>query len=50
MNSLIAALLVIPLAANFIADWSGMVQRFQFWLFYKIHTKHSEYNPTLFYR
>jgi len=45
MNSLILSLLVIPLAANFIAEWSGVIQKFQYWLFYRIYTRQTEYNP-----
>src|SRR5580704_8679813 len=45
MNNLILALLVIPLAANFISEWSGVIQKIQYWLFYKIYTAKTEYNP-----
>lgn|GEM_PF-6066659 len=39
------SLLVIPLAANFIAEWSGVIDQLQYWLFYRIYTLKTPYNP-----
>lgn len=35
--------LFIPLAINFLVDWSGLVDNLKFWLFYRMYTKDTQY-------
>jgi hypothetical protein len=42
-DKVVLYLLVIPLAASFIAEWSGVIQSFKFWLFYRKYTKKTPY-------
>lgn len=39
--------LFIPVAANYFTEWSGVMDKFKFWLFYRVYNKKTEYN---FYR
>jgi len=42
-DKILLYLLVIPLACNFIAEWSGVVQSFKYWLFYLKYTRKTQY-------
>jgi|HubBroStandDraft_3_1064219.scaffolds.fasta_scaffold136515_3 hypothetical protein len=39
----ISYLLLIPLAANFIADRSGVMVKLKWWLFYKMYSRKTRY-------
>jgi len=42
---MITELVLIPLAANFISDFSGVMESLKYWLFYRIHSKEVRYRP-----
>jgi hypothetical protein len=35
--------LIIPVAGNYLADWSNLIQTFKYWLFYRIYSKRTKY-------
>ena len=39
----VSYLLIIPLAANFIADRSGVMEKLKFWLFYRMYSRKTKY-------
>jgi hypothetical protein len=43
MLNLFTVLLFIPLAASFIAERSGVMDKLKYWLFYRIYTKQTPY-------
>ncbi len=43
MANLLFYLLAIPLASLFIADYSGVIQKFKYWLFYRKYTEKTSY-------
>lgn len=42
---LIYYLLILPLAANFISEWSGVIDKLKYWMFYRMYTKQTQYDP-----
>jgi len=40
----ILTLIIVPLAANYIAEWSGVMENFKLFLYYKVYTRKTEYN------
>lgn len=44
MDSILLYLLIVPLAALFIAEYSGVIQKLKYWLFYRRYTKETSYH------
>ena len=43
MNNYLMALVVIPLAGNYITEWSSLIDKLKYWLYYKKYTRKTEY-------
>jgi hypothetical protein len=45
MIEIIKYLIIVPLAADFIADRSGIMEQIKFMLFYRVYSKRTKYKP-----
>jgi hypothetical protein len=43
INQILIALVIIPLAITYIVKWSGLVDQFKIWLFYKVYSRKTQY-------
>ena len=45
IKDLFISLFIIPLAVNWLIDYSGLILKFKFWLFYRINDKSVSFRP-----